>query len=701
MVRIHPTPLFYDSKFYWCSMELNIEKRLLIGLYLFSKGNEFVEFGIDQVEKIKGFASDRYEEGKAFLEKQISDYEGSSFAMSTETLRIAALEAIADSDDFSGRLNDLADRYSVSDITFGRWIMKSIIESPDEVRQIIADYKPENVELFTQGIPDDFEQGESVTLTANSRPYSEPTETERAELLELTGAGFSEHTVILDSGTTPGHEYLRDHEHTLSEVPSEPSGIDRNFHGTHVEGTAAGTEEISTNYRCKVSSIQVFDSRGSGLMSWLAAGLRKAREIGATVINYSGGASGTRFIDPEVEMELRLCQEAGIIVVIAAGNDGWRQGQDTANSPGRSEYASCIGAVGPGDELTQFGSGGPSVDSAHYGQGIISADFRGGLASSNGTSMATPNDADDASNVQSFMVKNGFARLDGTRGGNEFKKEHADDLFSPGHDGPTGYGILRVLKKLKELSPDDVKQLATNKKPSGKLATMIALLFSLVACGSCDTANAQDIVELKTVVTTIERTEVFRGDVKLSSVDSVVGSPSESITELKAIEFGGDATKAVVMQSDLKPRTIESFEPGRFVLAPGEYLVFPHPFVAGVKRFVIEDPEPAYDVTTIAPMAKGLADALNDQPTRQKLVTAYTESIYGMNTADDLDGAGEIVKQTILQVWPTRTGDSLQVDWVNGFQRPLQAEFNRLQIGSIKQYQDSIQEVIKGLQSQE
>jgi hypothetical protein len=227
---------------------------------------------------------------------------------------------------------------------------------------------------------------------------------------------------------------------------------------------------------------------------------------------------------------------------------------------------------------------------------------------------------------------------------------------------------------------------------------MIALLFSLVAC---DTANAQDIVELKTVVTTIERTEVFRGDVKLSSVDSVVGSPSESITELKAIEFGGDATKAVVMQSDLKPRTIESFEPGRFVLAPGEYLVFPHPFVAGVKRFVIEDPEPAYDVTTIAPMAKGLADALNDQPTRQKLVTAYTESIYGMNTADDLDGAGEIVKQTILQVWPTRTGDSLQVDWVNGFQRPLQAEFNRLQIGSIKQYQDSIQEVIKGLQSQE
>jgi hypothetical protein len=170
---------------------------------------------------------------------------------------------------------------------------------------------------------------------------------------------------------------------------------------------------------------------------------------------------------------------------------------------------------------------------------------------------------------------------------------------------------------------------------------------------------------------------------------------------LKVIEFGVDATKAVVMDCKLKPRTIEAITPGRFVMQPGEYLVFPHPFPSGVKRFEIEEPEPAYDLSTIAPMAKRLADGLNDQPTREKLATAYESTVYNLTAAEDLESAGDIVKHAVLQVWPTRTGDSLRVDWVNGFQRPLQTEFNRLEIGSIKQYQDSILEVIKGLKSQE
>lgn len=682
-------------------MKMNLSLKLRLGLFLFSKGDEFTKFGTDRINDAYKFSKQQYELISEFAEKMISEWKGSSFVKSDESLRVAALTAMSESALFEERVKIASNRIGCTDIEFAKSILDEFIQNGEEVLQIIKEYAlpDEPSAMMISSIPDDFVQGEPATLDV--RPYHEPTEEEKVELDELTGSGFSEHIFVLDSGTTPGHEYLREHEYTLSMVPNE-DGIDRNFHGTHVEGTAAGTREISTCYKSKVSSIQVFDRRGSGLMSWLANALRKARELGATVINYSGGASGTRFIDPDVELELKLCDEAGIIVCIAAGNDGWRQGQDTANSPGRSRYASCIGAVDSQDQLTSFGSGGPSVDSAHYGKDVVSADFRGGLSTSSGTSMATPNDSDDAGVVNSFMVKNGFSRINGTTGWNEFKKIHADDLYSPGHDGPTGYGLLRVLKKLKELKPDDVTMLSYSRKPSGGLATMIALMFSLVfACGDCKNADAQEITE---VIKTVEIKTTYFGDKVLAGPTQTV--VSESKKKKPAAVFEYEAEKVVAFDGDHNRFELDAVAENLFVAPhPGKYLVFRYPLPEEA-RVVIETPKPDFDLSTIGPLASKLAEniknvrtgSVGDPATRSKLASVYAK------LAEDVDGmafedATAKVKSTVLAVWPTRDRNSQWFDWVNGFQRPLQAELKRVGFVDTETYQAALLEISKALAS--
>ena len=131
---------------------------------------------------------------------------------------------------------------------------------------------------------------------------------------------------------------------------------------------------------------------------------------------------------------------------------------------------------------------------------------------------------------------------------------------------------------------------------------------------------------------------------------------------------------------------------------PGEYLVFEE--VPNFERVTIEAPEPEFDLSTIAPLARQLADNLNDPATRSMLSTAYESTLNNLSKPDfTFKDAGDYVKQTVLEVWPRRQGQSAFTDWVNGFQRPLQAEIQRVGVADTKTYRAAIEEVVKGLQS--
>ncbi|MEO0573987.1 MAG: S8 family peptidase [Pseudomonadota bacterium] len=150
-------------------------------------------------------------------------------------------------------------------------------------------------------------------------------------------------------------------------------------HGTHVAGILSGDGYNShLDYRgvatgAKLLSLQVLNADGSGSMSDVMAGLDWLLQYGDTfnirVVNLSLGKQVTESYatDPLVHAVEQLW-DAGIVVVIAAGNDG-RYGNMTINSPGNSRKVITVGSVsvnGTGanysdDYVSSFSSRGPSM----------------------------------------------------------------------------------------------------------------------------------------------------------------------------------------------------------------------------------------------------------------------------------------------------------------------------------------------------
>jgi serine protease AprX len=171
-------------------------------------------------------------------------------------------------------------------------------------------------------------------------------------------------------------------------VPGETDAMDHYGHGTHVAGLIAGNGSqsrgagyIHTFYgqapNANIINLRALDDTGAGTDSTVIAAIETAIALRSTynirIINLSLGRpiyeSYTR--DP-------LCQaveqawKAGIVVVVAAGNDGRNlnlnpEGYGTINSPGNDPYVITVGAVrsmqtpAPADDLiASYSSKGPS-----------------------------------------------------------------------------------------------------------------------------------------------------------------------------------------------------------------------------------------------------------------------------------------------------------------------------------------------------
>ncbi len=161
---------------------------------------------------------------------------------------------------------------------------------------------------------------------------------------------------------------------------------DADGHGTHVAGIIAARRNklgiVGVAPECKLCVAKALGDDGSGSMDAVAAALDWLCESGCRVVNMSLGGPDP---DDRLQRRLRAANDAGVIVVCAAGNEG-----GAVDYPGRWPECIAVSAVDKMRRIAPWSCRGEEVDVAAPGVEILST-FKGGTyASLSGTSMAAP-----------------------------------------------------------------------------------------------------------------------------------------------------------------------------------------------------------------------------------------------------------------------------------------------------------------------
>jgi subtilisin family serine protease len=275
-------------------------------------------------------------------------------------------------------------------------------------------------------------------------------------------------------------------------TPFDPLNSD---HATHVAGIAAGNYRTQAQARrisgvapkaylgnYKVLTVPTRNFGLNGNSAEIVAGIEAAVRDGMDVINLSLGEAEIAPSRDIVAKALDGAAAAGVVPVVAAGNDFEELGAGSVTSPGSSDRAITVAAEseGGGAQIAGFSSGGPTPlslrmkpDVTAPGVDVLSSvPRREGLwANFSGTSMAAPHVAGAAAllhqrhrswsvqQIKSALVQTGRPVFTGgqeaeaTReGGGTVDLVHADvplifaspSGISFGHVAPGGSTLARV-----------------------------------------------------------------------------------------------------------------------------------------------------------------------------------------------------------------------------------------------------------------
>jgi serine protease AprX len=175
----------------------------------------------------------------------------------------------------------------------------------------------------------------------------------------ITGEGV--HVAVIDTGVAPVPALLGADKVVAmvdlsfeAEVP-EAVYLDTNGHGTHMAGIIAGNDP-ATGFRgvapgAGIVSVKVGDNTGAVDVSQVIAGIdwviehKNDQGLNIRVLNLSYGTDSTQDyrVDP-LSYAVERAWRAGIVVVVAAGNDGWFTRGGLAN-PAHDPYVIAVGAA--------------------------------------------------------------------------------------------------------------------------------------------------------------------------------------------------------------------------------------------------------------------------------------------------------------------------------------------------------------------
>lgn len=300
---------------------------------------------------------------------------------------------------------------------------------------------------------------------------------------------------ILDTGIDSGHPMLIGKVVLAEDFTGGGNPEDVYGHGTHCAGIAAGSTANGGSYDgvapgALLINGKVLSDDGYGSTSGIVAGINWAvdpdgnasTDDGADVISMSLGAA---FCDPHEPMSLAIrdAVEAGVLVVVAAGNCGDAcpslscHGYAGVMSPGCSPYALTVGATDKHDNWACFSSGGivsgvgTKPDLSAPGVNIRSS-VPGGYSPMRGTSMATPHVAGAAALIISANPGMGPEEV------RAVLENTANDLGTPGKDTYFGWGLVNMTAASSPMMAVQPMEI-TEKLTTGETKTIIMTVSNL------------------------------------------------------------------------------------------------------------------------------------------------------------------------------------------------------------------------------
>jgi len=131
---------------------------------------------------------------------------------------------------------------------------------------------------------------------------------------------------VVDTGVSEGNDGFASLLSGYDFVADDADPADMNGHGTHVAGTVAQDSDNGVGVAgmapgASILPVRVLDADGSGSSADVADGIIWAVDNGAHIINLSLGCSSPMTL---VEQAITYATSADVLVVAAAGNDGYR-----------------------------------------------------------------------------------------------------------------------------------------------------------------------------------------------------------------------------------------------------------------------------------------------------------------------------------------------------------------------------------------
>jgi thermitase len=190
---------------------------------------------------------------------------------------------------------------------------------------------------------------------------------------------------VIDSGVNYNHEDLSanmwnggtsypKHGYDFADGDNDPMDLDG--HGTHVAGLigARGNNGVGTSgvcWRASIMALRALDASGSGNTADIVSSIDFAIANGAKIINMSLGQAA---YDSALAAAVTRATNAGLVVVVAAGNDG-KNNESSPVYPCNLTNANliCVAALDQSFALTSFSNYGvSSVDVGAPGANIQS-----------------------------------------------------------------------------------------------------------------------------------------------------------------------------------------------------------------------------------------------------------------------------------------------------------------------------------------